>query len=102
MPMHRQPNIWSVAVFLSLLLSFQAVNAQSETTPTPSGYGALLDTEIRGLSPETIETYRTGAGGGLALPAELNGYPGPRHVLNLAAELTLTQDQQEGVQALYD
>jgi len=38
----------------------------------------------------------------LALPAELNGYPGSRHVLDLAEELELTEDQQTEIQALYD
>lgn len=76
--------------------------AQDQPTPTPSGYADLLDTEIRGLSPDQIEAYRTGAGGGLALPAELNGYPGPRHVLDLADELELTEDQQAQIQVLYD
>lgn len=76
--------------------------AQDQPTPTPSGYADLLDTEIRGLSPEQIETYRTGAGGGLALPAELNGYPGPRHVLDLTDELELTEDQRAQIQDLYD
>jgi Spy/CpxP family protein refolding chaperone len=38
----------------------------------------------------------------MALPAELNGYPGPRHVLELADELELTSDQQTQIQALFD
>lgn len=74
----------------------------NKPTPTPSGYVDLLDTEIRGLSPEQIEGYRTGAGLGMALPAELNGYPGPRHVLDLADELELTDAQYSEIQALYD
>lgn len=73
--------------------SSSPVQAQAQPTPTPSAYGELLDTEIRGIDPATIEGYRTGAGLGMALPAELNGYPGPRHVLDLAAELELTSDQ---------
>ena len=76
--------------------------AQAQLTPTPSAYGELLDTEIRGIDPATIEGYRTGAGLGLALPAELNGYPGPRHVLELADELELTSGQQTQIQALFD
>ncbi|MEL6269494.1 MAG: hypothetical protein AAFR22_06760, partial [Chloroflexota bacterium] len=76
--------------------------AAQEVTPTPSAYVDLLDTEIRGISPEDINGFRTGAGMGFALPAELNGYPGPRHVLDLAEELELTEDQLEAVEALYD
>ena len=38
---------------------------------------------------------------GLALAAELNGYPGPIHVLELAEPLGLTEDQRSRVQALH-
>ena len=37
---------------------------------------------------------------GLAKPAELNGYPGPRHVLDLRKELGLTADQEKRVEAI--
>ena len=39
---------------------------------------------------------------GMAKVAELNGYPGPRHVLDLAAQLKLTPEQRQEVQAIYD
>ena len=98
----------SVVLLLAALVGLAGISlnnlalAQDQPTPTPSGYADLLDTEIRGLSPDQIETYRTGAGGGLALTAELNGYPGPRHVLDLADELDLNEDQQARIQVLYD
>jgi hypothetical protein len=71
-------------------------------TSTPSGYSGLLETEIRGLTPETIAGYRTGKGMSLALPAELNGYPGPRHVLDFSEELALTDEQYAEVETLYN
>jgi hypothetical protein len=39
---------------------------------------------------------------GMAKAAELNGYPGPIHVLTLARELDLAGKQRELVQAIYD
>ncbi len=39
---------------------------------------------------------------GLALAAELNGYPGPSHVLELANKLELSADQRASVKALFD
>jgi Spy/CpxP family protein refolding chaperone len=97
------------AILMVMLVGLVATNssnspaqAQAQFTPTPSAYGELLDTEIRGIDPATIEGYRTGAGLGMALPAELNGYPGPRHVLDLADELELTSGQQTQIQALFD
>ncbi|CAA9539463.1 MAG: hypothetical protein AVDCRST_MAG59-697 [uncultured Thermomicrobiales bacterium] len=57
---------------------------------------------IRSLTPEQIAEIGRGEGAGFALPAELNGVPGPRHVLDLAAELDLTPEQVERVQEVVD
>ena len=39
---------------------------------------------------------------GLALAAELNGYPGPSHVLELSDKLALSATQKERIQKLFD
>jgi Spy/CpxP family protein refolding chaperone len=57
---------------------------------------------IKALSPEQIDNLQSGRGMGLALAAELNGYPGPRHVLDLAAQLGLTAFQRAETQRLFD
>jgi hypothetical protein len=57
---------------------------------------------IRSLTPEDIAQIERGEGAGFALAAELNGVPGPRHVLDLAHELDLSHDQVLQVQAVYD
>jgi Spy/CpxP family protein refolding chaperone len=57
---------------------------------------------IKALSAEQIDDLRNGRGMGLALPAELNGYPGPRHVLDLADQLELTAEQRAKAQRLFD
>jgi Spy/CpxP family protein refolding chaperone len=76
---------------------------ESTATPVPtSPYVSLLDSPIRGLSPEEIQELETGAGAGFARAAELNGYPGPRHILDLHEQLDLSQDQLNRVQGLYD
>ena len=49
---------------------------------------------IKSLSPEDVDAYLSGKGAGLARAAELNGYAGPRHVLELASELVLTVRQR--------
>lgn len=66
------------------------------------GYAGMKDREIKALSPEQVQQYRAGAGMGYALPAELNRYPGPMHVLELADKLQLTPDQRAKTQALMD
>jgi len=43
-----------------------------------------------------------GEGFGMALVADRNGYPGPRHILDLKDELQLSSAQTEKVQALFE
>jgi len=83
-------------------LSSPAAEETVPSQPATSGYEDLLETEIRGLTPEQIEGYRTAKGMGLALPAELNGYPGPRHILDFSEEIELSEEQHEQVQVLFD
>lgn len=56
--------------------------------------------EIKALSPEDIAGLLSGEGMGFALPAELNHYPGPRHVIDLAEQLGLGADQLERVRGI--
>jgi Spy/CpxP family protein refolding chaperone len=57
-------------------------------------YAGLEKREIKALSPQEIEGLKAGRGMSLALAAELNGYPGPMHVLELGDELKLTPEQR--------
>jgi Spy/CpxP family protein refolding chaperone len=56
---------------------------------------------IKALSDREIDDYLSGKGMGLARAAELNGYPGPLHVLELASELELTPAQKQRTEALF-
>ena len=57
--------------------------------------------DIKALSEQQIADLRAGKGMSLALPAELNGYPGPAHTLELAEQLQLTPEQRARTQALF-
>jgi len=57
---------------------------------------------IKALSEQQMADLSAGRGMGLALAAELNGYPGPVHVLELADKLTLSPDQRASIQRLFD
>ena len=57
--------------------------------------------EIKSLSNEDIKELRTGAGWGLAKAAELNGLPGPKHILEMKKKIGLTPEQEKMVIALY-
>ena len=55
---------------------------------------------IKSLSAAEITALTTGAGAGLAKAAELNGYPGPAHVIELAGALRLDALQREATMRL--
>lgn len=77
--------------------------AQDMTGVSP--YAGQEAREIVSLSETDIAALAEGSGiafGGMAKFAELNGYPGPRHVLELADDLELTDEQQTRTQELYD
>src|SRR3712207_9323090 len=58
--------------------------------------------EIKALSPQEVADLRAGRGMGLALPAELNRYPGPMHVLELADPLDLSPEQRRRMEGLVE
>ena len=78
-----------------MILIFGSAFAQSP-------YAGMQTRPIKALSEQQVADLRAGRGMGLALAAELNGYPGPSHVLELADNLDLTTDQRTKVQGLFD
>src|SRR6516165_12280402 len=67
-----------------------------------SPYAGMQTRTIKALSDQQIADLKAGRGMGLALPAELNGYPGPVHVLELSDQLGLSAEQKARVQALFE
>ena len=57
---------------------------------------------IKSMSPQDIEALKNGDGMGFAKLAELNHFPGPKHVLDLAMELSLTPVQAVETRLLFD
>jgi Spy/CpxP family protein refolding chaperone len=78
-----------------LMLTAAAASAQ-----TP--YAGMQTRPIKALSEQQVADLGAGRGMGLALVAELNGYPGPSHVLELADKLELSADQRASIQRLFD
>lgn len=83
-----------------LIASLYFAPAVSATAPA-SVYIGQEDRDIKALSPEDVDAYWSGKGMGLAKAAELNGYAGPGHVLELASQLALTPEQRARTQALF-
>jgi len=68
----------------------------------PAPYTGQQTRPIKALSAEDIAALRNGEGMGMAKAAELNGYPGPAHVLTLAGQLGLTESQRQQITAIFD
>ena len=67
-----------------------------------SPYAGEESRDIKSLSADDVAELRRGGGWGLARAAELNGMPGPVHLLELSDELGLGKDQVNEIRELYD
>jgi Spy/CpxP family protein refolding chaperone len=74
----------------------------STSTLAQSPYAGMQTRSIKALSTQQIDDLKAGRGMGLALAAELNGYPGPLHVLELSDRLALSAEQKQRIQKLFD
>lgn len=72
------------------------------TASDQSPYAGEESRPIKSLSGSEIESLQKGDGMGFAKLAELNHFPGPRHVLDLAEELGLSPRQLAETRALYE
>src|ERR1700750_557114 len=84
-----------ILVLAALAMAPAAALAQSPDS-------GMQDRSIKALSEQEVSDLKTGRGMGLALAAELNGYPGPSHVLELADKLELSDDQRTRIKVLFD
>jgi Spy/CpxP family protein refolding chaperone len=90
-----------LAAFAALGLFHLASFALAQDAPPQQPYAGLEQRAIKALSDDEIAELRAGRGMGLALAAELNGYPGPSHVLEHAEALELTLAQRQHTQAVF-
>jgi Spy/CpxP family protein refolding chaperone len=58
--------------------------------------------EGKTLSADEVQGLLNGEGMGMARAAELNHYPGPKHVLDLGSQLQLSKVQQDKAQDIYN
>lgn len=87
--------IFVTGALLAIAINHVASAAQ------PASYAGQEQREIKALSPEEIRDYLAGKGMGLAKAAELNRYPGPAHVLELAGKLRLDAEQRVRSEAIF-
>jgi len=100
-------NITTTGLIITLSALFVAastsdhLHADQDRPPKTAPYAGQQTRAIKALSQKEIQGLLKGAGLGFAKAAELNHYPGPVHVLELAVELGLTPAQSTHVKALY-
>jgi Spy/CpxP family protein refolding chaperone len=84
------------SIFVGSLLFVGIAGAQHQP------YSGQQDRDLKALSGDQVKQYLAGAGMGYARPAELNHFPGPMHVLELADKLNLSAEQRAATQKLMD
>jgi len=84
----------------STIITLAAVATLSACTSL-SPYAGQEAQSITSLSPREVSDLLDGKGMGFAKAAELNGYPGPLHVLELAGPLELTPAQRSATEQLF-
>ena len=88
--------------FSALLVGAGGTFGQYVHAPThnASPYAGQQTREIKTLSSAQTADLLAGKGMELAKAAELNGYPGPMHTLELAAQLELSTEQKQASETL--
>lgn len=86
-------------LFVALLIGTPALAQEHEGVSPYVGFEAR---EIKALGPDEIAAYENGDGMRYALAAELNHYPGPKHVLELAGDLELSVEQKGRVEQIFE
>ncbi len=95
------------ACSIALALSVAACDGHDDEHDPSEGnheseYTGQEGRRIKSLSADDIEELENGGGWGLAKAAELNGVPGPAHLLEMKAEIRLNEAQEAEIQAIYD
>lgn len=89
-------------IFLCWFLLTSFVLLADEKESHKSDYTGEVDRVIKSLSANDIKDLTLGNGMGLAKAAELNGYPGPKHVLEMQEELLLEKEQLTSIKLIFE
>lgn len=90
-----------VSVGFSIFAFAAAAQHQGHHGGHASPYAGQERREIKSLSPDDIAELERGGGWGLAKAAELNGVPGPAHLLEMRKEIGLSADQVAKLEVIF-
>ena len=92
-------NNFLLGVLLFFLIPSCAYSASEHSHK--SKYVGEEKREIKSLSESDIEELENGKGWGFAKAAELNGVPGPIHLLEMKKEIRLSSEQIQKIEDIY-
>lgn len=82
----------STSYYLIIILLIPVIVSAAKYT---SKYVGEEHRTIKSLSSDDINELKKGGGWGLAKVAELNGVPGPAHILEMEQKINLTHEQKK-------
>ncbi|NND49256.1 MAG: periplasmic heavy metal sensor [Rhizobiales bacterium] len=85
---------------IGLVMAFALLSSAVSASDAP--YAGQDRRDVSSFSEADVAELLAGAGWGLAKPAELNGWPGPRHVLDLTDKLALAPEQAAKIQTIFE
>ena len=86
---------------LVLLVAASAAMADNNHAHSPSPYVGQDAQTLKNLSAADIDELKRGGGWGLAKVAELNGIPGPAHLLELKDAIPLSHKQISEIEKIF-
>lgn len=92
-----------ISLSLASLLLILIISDIHAATPHKfqSDYVGQEKRQIKTLSKDDIHDLQNGNGWGLAKAAELNGVPGPKHLLDMQGDIGLTAGQASRIEEIY-
>jgi Spy/CpxP family protein refolding chaperone len=85
-----------LALTALLAVAVPAAGQAPAAAAAPAAHGSA-----KSLPPDEIESLLAGEGMGLARAAEMNHYPGPRHLLDVENQIGLSEQQRAAIRRIY-
>ena len=83
------------------LFAVVSTPAWTQSVHKTSPHAHARSAEVSGLTADDVRALQNGEGMGLARAADLNHFPGPKHLLDLGAELNLNPGQIKRIRAIH-
>lgn len=92
---------FKVIILVLILILIPTITFSAADHSYKSKYVGEEKREIKSLSETDIKELKNGKGWGLAKAAELNGVPGPVHLLEMKEEIDLSAKQIRAIEDIY-